>query len=138
MVGFVLGGPSGQLAAAQRRFLTSHLVVYALETLRRPALYAPALRRLVALLGSHVHSPKPTSDADVNLLSIAVTSDAKGTGAAEMLLHSFEQAIYPAPGYSLSVLKTNPRAIRFYEKHGFLLDHGDEGTLHFVKSLLKK
>ena len=54
-----------------------------------------------------------------HLLSMAVDEAAEGTAAATALVKCFEAEISGEyPGYMLSVLKDNPRAIRFYKKLG--------------------
>lgn len=53
------------------------------------------------------------------LLSLAVDAAAQGSGAATALVNAFESSMSSRyPGYTLSVLKTNAQAIRFYEKLG--------------------
>jgi N-acetylglutamate synthase-like GNAT family acetyltransferase len=55
------------------------------------------------------------------LLSIAVAEEAKGTGVAVALIDGFEKELRRAhvTSYSLSVVKSNARAIGFYKKMGF-------------------
>ena len=58
----------------------------------------------------------------MRLLSIAVADGAEGTGAAAALVREFEDKLRGScEGYELTVLKTNQRARRFYEKLDFSL-----------------
>lgn len=71
---------------------------------------------------------KPAAEGD--LLSICVTDANKGKGVAKELVAEFEKLlrINGISDYTLSVYKTNKRAISFYEKCGFTFyeDRNDE------------
>lgn len=71
---------------------------------------------------------KPTAEGD--LLSICVTDVNKGKGVAKELVTEFEKLLRSngISDYTLSVYKTNNRAISFYEKCGltFYEDRNDE------------
>jgi len=80
--------------------------------------------------------PKKTSNevrkpqAEGDLLSICVTDACKGKGVAKDLVSEFEKLLRDKgiADYTLSVYKTNKRAIHFYEKCGlsFYEDRNDE------------
>jgi len=56
------------------------------------------------------------------LLSMAVDSEVEGNGVGLALVKAFESRICDQhSGYVLSVLKTNRRAVRFYERLGMRL-----------------
>lgn len=73
-----------------------------------------------------------------HLLSIGVAEEYRGSGIAETLSEHFctelkqvgIQTVY------LSVLPDNKRAIRFYEKSGWLLAESEGGSLLFFKSIV--
>lgn len=71
---------------------------------------------------------KPQAEGD--LLSICVTDACKGKGVAKELVTEFESLLRSKEitDYTLSVYKTNLRALYFYEKCGFSFyeDRGDE------------
>ena len=121
--GFVVGGGVEEVASAQRAFVRSNLVRCCWETLRHPRLWRAAyhfvrrsyLPQLEAL--AEIITPKLPK-----LLSIAVDQAAEGSGAATALVKAFESSISGCyAGYTLSVLKTNQQAVRFYEKLGLTI-----------------
>ncbi len=58
----------------------------------------------------------------MRLLSIAAATGAEGNGAAAALVKAFDDEMrQQCRGYELTVLKTNERARRFYEKLDFTL-----------------
>lgn len=123
--GFVLGGKPEQVGVCRADFLRGNLPRCLVETLVHPRLWWEAFRRGISnLLASRSHPDQPTEPAappSADLLSIAVSPAAIGTGIGAMLIDAFEQAIRDTScaDYGLCVLKTNGRAVRFYEKMGF-------------------
>jgi ribosomal protein S18 acetylase RimI-like enzyme len=118
--GFVVGGLPSEIFAVQRRFSFKHLPQCGLEVLCRPHLW-PAAYRFIR----RSFLPQPTKFVHIlaphlpRLLSIAVDEAAQGGGVAAALVRAFESSICRRhAGYTLSVLKTNQRAVRFYEKLG--------------------
>ena len=118
--GFLVGGTPQQVAAAQRAFVRNNLVRCCLETLSHPRLWRAAYHFI-----RRSYLPQPIKFVEIlapnlpKMLSIAVDEAATGSGAAGALVKAFELSICGRhPGYILSVLKTNRRAVRFYEKMG--------------------
>ena len=118
--GYVVGGLGSEIFAVQRRFSLKHLPQCCWETLCRPHLWSAAYRFL-----RRSFLPQPTKFVEIlaphlpRLLSLAVDEAAQGSGAAAALVKAFEASICRRyAGYTLSVLKTNLQAVRFYEKLG--------------------
>jgi ribosomal protein S18 acetylase RimI-like enzyme len=86
---------------------------------------------------------KPTSGAEpeewprAQLLSIGVAADLRGRGIAEELAARFCEALAAdgVDAVGLSVLTTNPRAIRFYEKSGWIPQATVGGSATFYRYL---
>ena len=118
--GFVVGGNHEEVYAAQRAFVRNHLARCCAETLLHPGLwraayhfcrrsFLPQPTKLVAMMAPKL--PK--------LLSLAVDEAVEGSGTALALVKAFESNICSRhSGYTLSVLKNNPRAVRFYQRLG--------------------
>lgn len=66
-------------------------------------------------------APSKKIVADADLLSICVTDNMKGSGAAKELVCKFEDLLKArnVKNYTLAVYKDNARAIGFYNKMGF-------------------
>ena len=121
--GFVVGGMREDLFRVQRSFVLNNVGRCCLETLLHPRLWTAiyrAVRRIFAL--------QPTQLVEFltpdlpRLLSIAVDESAQGRGVAAALVTAFESSICNRyDGYTLSVLKTNQHAVRFYEKLGLTI-----------------
>ena len=118
--GFLVGGPLAEVYRAQRAFVRSHLLQCCFETALHPRLWRAAGRFI-----RRSFLPQPMNFVPIlapnlpHLLSMAVDEAAEGTAAATALVKCFEAEISGEyPGYMLSVLKDNPRAIRFYKKLG--------------------
>jgi ribosomal protein S18 acetylase RimI-like enzyme len=123
---FLLGGTSNELGAGKREFARAHAVQIAWETLLRPRLWGIALRTAWGILRPAARRaaervPAPRVE-EMRLLSIAVADGAEGKGAALALVREFDDRLRGScEGYELTVLKTNQRARRFYEKLDFVL-----------------
>ena len=121
--GFVVGGAPAEVSAAQRAFVRNNLVGCCLETLLHPRLWRAAYQFV-----RRSYLPQPTKFVEIlapdlpKLLSIAVDEAAQGSGAGAALVKAFESSISPRyAGYTLSVLKGNAQAVRFYEKLGLTI-----------------
>ncbi|MCD4727886.1 MAG: GNAT family N-acetyltransferase [Pirellulales bacterium] len=131
--GFLLGGSLKTLGERRSAFVRENLLRCLWETLLHPRLWLASWRRGLrhinpfrrARTGAKGASP----GSDINVLSIAVSKKAMGTGVAAMLIAAFEREIQDGRGdhYGLSVVKENLRACRFYEKIGFEVVE-DNGT----------
>jgi ribosomal protein S18 acetylase RimI-like enzyme len=121
--GFLVGGPREAIFAAQRAFVRRHAARCCLETLIHPGLWFAAyhfLRR--SFLPQSVRLASVLAPHLPRLLSMAVDNDVEGTGVGLSLVRAFESRICVRySGYVLSVLKTNQRASRFYERLGMRL-----------------
>ncbi|NER94665.1 MAG: GNAT family N-acetyltransferase [Symploca sp. SIO1B1] len=136
--GFLLGGNSRNLNLAKSQFIQKNKLHYTVETILRPQIYWQALNKIQSL-----YALKPTKtmesfevDDRVRLLSLAVNDDLKGSGLASKLLTEFERAIAPVQEYGLSVKNSNTRAIKFYQKNGFVLEKQVDNSIYFLKRLV--
>jgi ribosomal protein S18 acetylase RimI-like enzyme len=156
VIGFVVGGIS---RGALSGFMRHHLGVVIRAGLRRPHLLIvdPRVRRRVrtgakALRTSVRRSSRGGTGAAVahgepdggrgdagrrpsfGILSIAVDPAARGTGTATMLIDSAEREARARGSASmhLSVHPGNTRAVRFYEREGWVRvpDEGWTGFMH--------
>jgi ribosomal protein S18 acetylase RimI-like enzyme len=123
---FVLGGEAGILREKKRDFVRACTVRIAWESLLRPRLWhlaiADAMRMLKPRDNQSAAPQPPDRLRNTRLLSIAVASNVTGKGAAAELVKGFDEVMRNrCPGYELTVLKTNERARRFYEKLEFTL-----------------
>lgn len=117
--GFLVGGLQEEIYAAQRAFVSRHLVRCCLETMLHPRLWRAAysfVRRSFL--------PQPAKFLPIlapnlpRVLSFAVGESAENT-VAFSLLRAFESTIRGRyAGYTMSVLKTNRTALQFYERLG--------------------
>jgi len=137
--GFVLGGEGGRLTAAKAAFLRAHLLRCLWETLLRPHVWwQEGRRRIAALVVSKqgVEIQDPPERPTFRLLSIAVADEAVGKGVASELVRAFDRTIrHHTTRYRLCVGKDNSRAIRFYEKMGFVHVKEDGETIEFKRQL---
>ena len=119
--GFVLGGPSRTMMRCRFSFLCKHALWCIAEAVRRPRLWLLAFRSLLKLAGDRFASMTGgASEGGFHLVSLAVAASIARKGVGTALVRDFEGAIRAhCRAYSLSVLKNNPEAIRFYEKLGF-------------------
>jgi len=125
--GFIVGGSAHDLAAARKRFFKENLALCLFEAVMRP-------RDLVGRLKGLVWPPRPVENFPaMQLLSIAVIGEARGTGLASRLLAAFEARLPANCTYALSVDSQNRRAIDFYVKHGFRLEAISHPSLVFAK-----
>jgi ribosomal protein S18 acetylase RimI-like enzyme len=123
---FVMGGEANTLGAHKRQFARSYAARIAWETFLQPRLWRIAVGGARAMLAPASHQAEQKVDAsraqNMRLLSIAVAENAEGTGAAVALVREFDNTVRRScEGYELTVLKTNQRARRFYEKLDFVL-----------------
>ncbi|WP_158560387.1 GNAT family N-acetyltransferase [Paenibacillus contaminans] len=133
--GFVLGGMNRDLELAKQRFLSANKRQYVAETLTTPGLYLPVIQRVSKNLTKSKEESVSPSKIPFRLLSISVSSHAKGRGVAEKLVQAFENEIASLTAYGLSVKKTNERAIGFYHKMGFEVEVEQPDCYYFVKKL---
>ena len=121
--GFIVGGGPEDIYGAQRAFVRKHFVRCCLETSLHPRLWRAAYRFM-----QRSYLPQPTKIVELlmpnlaKLLSLAVDKAAEGSGTAAVMVKAFESRIWDrCPGYTLSVLKANQQAVRFYEKLGLTI-----------------
>jgi ribosomal protein S18 acetylase RimI-like enzyme len=81
----------------------------------------------------------PANQCPVRLLSIAVSPEHRGSGAAQAVAEFFESVLRTAghDRYGLSVRPENARAIAFYRRAGWQLTHESPAGLWFEKDLLQ-
>lgn len=131
LAGFVLGGEFSKLARCRRRFMSGSLPRAIGELLVHPGLWSMAARRFRRIVRG---SPKTAPEPDFwQLTVLAVDPSEQGRGSARLLVEAFEAALDgKCEDYRLFVRKDNPRAIRFYEKLGFEIDHRRDSALGHV------
>ncbi|MEK3910893.1 N-acetyltransferase [Paenibacillus sp. FSL H7-0331] len=133
--GFVMGGRYVNLNKSKEKFIHDNKLHYIIETIFRPYIYLQAFRRLRLIKPD----PASVSETDANLislLSISVSENAKGTGVASELINEFEKQVgLESDAYSLSVKKTNNRAIQFYYRKGFVIEVEKESSIFMTKTL---
>ncbi len=148
VVGAVLGTMDAQ---ALRRVVTRrHAGRKLLLALGRlccsPRLWGQVAIRIARMLGTHLRRlwgasapgvPSGRQDAKARLVSIGVTPEVRGRGAATALMRALEQEVVRrgADRVGLSVFADNARAIRFYEKTGWELAATRRGVVVFEKQL---
>jgi ribosomal protein S18 acetylase RimI-like enzyme len=137
--GFVMGGESADLNSCEKAFIRENLPRCCWETIFRPHVWRGAIWRGAATVKSLLrrHEPRQdvSSDPNIRILSIAVEKSAMGSGAATALVKAFEEIIFNnhIEQYGLSVLQDNHRAIRFYEKMGFVIDRNENKCFYLSK-----
>ncbi len=136
--GFVLGGGCRDIATTRRSFLSKNFFRMSLETLRHPRVYGQALSRVQPFLHGFEPPSAAAREAGVELLSVAVSEDVKGSGLARDLVAAFEENLNNAPRYKLKVKKDNYRAIGFYKKMGFTVASELGDYIVFIKELESK
>lgn len=130
LVGFVFGGT---FDAALFGFLRRDRTFLIGRLLRRPQLLAdPELRPSIGMglqsivrRGAKPVGPVVERPPSFGILSIAARPSAQGSGIAQQLLAEAEQAAR-SRGFehmNLTVDLANGRAIRFYERNGWIRDH---------------
>ncbi|KAF0836683.1 GNAT family N-acetyltransferase [Nocardia caishijiensis] len=123
LVGYLTGCVDSTSFPTEEARLESAIRHYRLISRRKPAtFFARALadtlvarvRRLP--LAAELTDPRWPSHLHINL-----TPSARGTGAADTLMHHFldHLAANNSPGCYLQTLVENSRAVRFFERHGF-------------------
>ncbi|MCP4740905.1 MAG: GNAT family N-acetyltransferase [Phycisphaera sp.] len=113
-------------------------------TIVDPAVRRPVLNLLRRAVTPKQGGPGATIEADsdmAGLLSIGVRPGAKGSGVAARLIEGFERRCLEL-GFSstqLSVLDSNTRARRFYEKAGWTFDRMEGETgVRYRKALRER
>jgi ribosomal protein S18 acetylase RimI-like enzyme len=95
-----------------------------------------ALRVLLHRRHAEAHEPAfHHSAVPARLLSIGVFDSARGSGAAARLAEAFCQEM-KGLGHAtvgLSVLRTNERAIAFYDKTGWKREHTHESSIYYTR-----
>lgn len=148
LAGFCFGGTARDVEGA---FLRENLGFIGRELLKRPSLFAqPFIRQRI---GAGFRFLRPTPAArradpaesgtaappSFTILYLAVHPDVEGRGVAHQLLDAAESHAR-ADGFAqmdLSVYLDNPRAIAFYERHGWQRLVQDGGWQGFMFKPLK-
>lgn len=101
-------------------------------------LWGAVCTRFRSLLGRGNREANPTpADRHAAILSIAVVPEVRGSGVAAELARRFERGM-AEKGFSritLAVFADNERAIRFYEKNGWVVLSRQQKTIHFSKKV---
>lgn len=137
--GFVLGGVSHVINAAQTFFIQNNKLRILLNIVITPANWGNTLSRVLFRFQSKRMNQdvKQNSNKDVRLLSIAVLKSCRRKGVAQQLVEEFE-SILRKNGYSrygLSVHNNNNGAIKFYEKIGLVKTRKNDRSIYYSKSL---
>lgn len=91
-----------------------------------------------SFLASNFISPdKQKNNVRYRLFSIAVSQSHLSHGVGYKLITELENCLYKSgiSHYGLTVKKGNDRAIRFYEKNGFIVESSSSSKLSLVKNL---
>lgn len=121
IVGFCMGYKSGSIA--RRLFIKKNVIALSMRMLYLCICFnSIAISKCMNLLmhkKNHSHEVKRNAEAD--LLSICILDPFKGKGVSKDLVNKFEELLieYNLHDYTLSVYKSNYRAISFYNKMGF-------------------
>lgn len=135
--GFIVGGDLKKINNASSSFIKNNIPMYALEILFNPNTWVKSVQKLFKIVAGNKPSEK-SLDATMGytLLSIAVSKEAQGTGAASKMIDHFDELMLPISNeYFLSVHDTNDRAMSFYQKKGFTLERQFDGEAQFIKKL---
>lgn len=121
MEGFCMGYMTG--SEARNRFMSKCKVRLAFRMLYLCMTFNKlAIQKCLAFVMPKKNTvPSKKVEADADLLSICVTDNLKGSGAAKELVIKFEELLAECKvkNYTLAVYKNNARAISFYKKIGF-------------------
>jgi ribosomal protein S18 acetylase RimI-like enzyme len=136
ILGFVLGGEAAKVKKAKKEFLYSNLPGIALKLIGSVGSWIKIAQSASAMFARpKSSSPKvQITGPSVWLLSIAIDDSLKSKGAAKKLVELFDEWVFRSFGkihYRLSVQKENTRAIRFYEKCGFIQERTTGNTIVF-------
>lgn len=160
VIGFVAGDQNGQYYyyhfygsryASLRRaalfgVIKNPLAVFSLR--RALSMIYPIIKRILSEFlffkrqNTNQERPRPEKDApqiNASLISIAVAPDTMGTKVATQLLNAFvyEATKRKRPFIQLTVNKENRRAIRFYEREGWIRSENEAGkSLQYTLQLL--
>lgn len=131
VVGFIISGKSVSKGVAKFTKLNRGYLLLLL--LSHPKFIYQKIRS-VAL--NKIIKTKP-SHASFRLLSIAVSSSSQSKGLGSEMLSFFERVLIKRSelSYGLSVRSVNHRAVKFYEKMGFVLEKEVHGSKYFFKKL---
>ena len=131
VLGFIVAGRTISRGVVQ--FLDSHRLYVLSVMLKNPVFI---FEKIFSKLTAKFQKGNP-SDAKFRLLSIAVKSDIQSHGIGHQMVEFFENTlIYRGIScYGLSVKSENIRAIKFYEKYGFVLEKEISGSKYFRKDL---
>ena len=136
IVGVIIAGE--RCDQAVQHFSKTHVLSLAITLLRNPEF----LRDKIA---GAIHMWRGAqgfqSRAKLVYLNVLVHPRVQGKGVAQLLNDFFEtRAVVDGfSSYTLSVKKNNARAIGFYQKSGFVVEHETKNAFYFLKNLpLKK
>jgi ribosomal protein S18 acetylase RimI-like enzyme len=145
--GFILGLESYVATKAKYDFIKENqyeLVVYVIYKIFSIKFILKFLPRFINLVKDLLFkslkqgNTSATSEIFFTLLSIAVSSEVRGRGVANILLDDFEKKLKEedVKKYMLSVRKNNLRAINFYKKKSFYIDKENKTEIHMCKLLI--
>lgn len=132
VMGIVVGGPT--ISNGVSRYVQDNKIYLISVMLRKPRFI---FQKLKTFLKSKLHHSAKSDEAKFRLLSIVVSPEIQSMGLGRKLLESFEANLRQRGWecYGLSVRSDNCKAIRFYEKNGFILEEIKSGSMYYKKYL---
>jgi len=127
LVGYLAGSAGGSRLPSETERMERAIKAYRL--MLRPRVLGFFLRALADTLWARIHSTATAGDFSdprwPSHLHINVLPEARGTGAADGLMERFLEHLreQDIPGCYLQTLVENTRAVRFFERMGFVV-HG--------------
>ncbi|MGW5452938.1 GNAT family N-acetyltransferase [Nocardia sp. NPDC003979] len=132
LVGYLTGCVDSTTFPTEEARLESAIRHHRLLFRRKPStFFARALTdTAIAKLRQHPLATELTDPRWPSHLHINLTPAARGTGAADALMRQFLDHLSEngSPGCYLQTLVENPRAVRFFERHGFTA-HGSPAAV---------
>jgi ribosomal protein S18 acetylase RimI-like enzyme len=134
VLGFIIAGEN--VAAGVSKFTRENRGWLMLQLVKRPSIL---LTKIISMIRIRINPTQP-SKAKFRLLSISTTPGSQSKGVGKEMLHFFEQELLRrgVPYYGLSVKNMNRRAIKFYERHGFVKEKEYLGSSYYLKKLVNQ
>lgn len=135
--GFIVGGKLSMINLCTSLFIKKNIPLYLREIIMRPSTWRKSCRKFINVITGKGPSKESLDYVmEYTLLSIAVSSDFQGKNVAKDLIVYFDELMKKYSNkYFLSVMDSNSRAIRFYEKMGFFKERHFNGEYQLTKVL---
>lgn len=126
VLGFAIAGSRAALDRVRREFIVRNALQLARHALSPRGGF---LRRRAC----RAEAPPPPSPAPGELRFLAVAPRERGSGIGAALLRSVEDDLALSRPYSIWTLAAREPAMRFYRKHGFIVDYAIDGHVRMIK-----